>query len=95
MYNTNEFGKRMKLLRENAGLTQEELADALHISTDYEGKLETGKRMASVELCISASIFFSVSLDYLLLGKKRPTEGLKKQVHNLIRELIKLEKQLP
>ena len=25
MYNTNEFGKRMKLLRENAGLTQEEL----------------------------------------------------------------------
>ena len=42
--NENEFyellGKRIKILRENAHLTQEKLAEKAGISLDYLGKIE-------------------------------------------------------
>lgn len=34
------LGKRIKILRENAGLTQEKLAERSGISLDYMGKIE-------------------------------------------------------
>ena len=34
------LGKRIKFLREKAGLTQEELADKTSLSLDYIGKIE-------------------------------------------------------
>lgn len=94
MYNAKEFGLRLKQLREQAGMTQEQLADVLHISTDYESKLENGKRNASVELCIQAAGALSTSLDYLLLGSMPTMEGVKKVVRNAIQELTRLESQL-
>lgn len=94
MYNANKFGKRLKQLREEAGLTQEQLSDLLHISIDYESKLENGKRNPSLELCIQTALILSVSLDYLLLGRMPAAEEVKVVLRNAVRELERLERQL-
>lgn len=39
-----EFGKRLARVRKNAGLTQEKLAVAAHLSVTFIGLVETGKR---------------------------------------------------
>ena len=68
-YDLRESGLRIKKLRKQKGLTQEQLADKLNISTSNLGKLERGLQGLSIDLLIELSIFFDVSLDYILLGR--------------------------
>lgn len=42
------FGARLKQLRQTAGLTQEELAEAAGFSRSYYTEIETGKRNVSL-----------------------------------------------
>lgn len=43
------FGKRMRQLRALKGLTQEELAEAVGVSTDFISLIERGQRAPSFE----------------------------------------------
>lgn len=43
------LGKRIKRLRKKAGLTQEELATKINVSTTHVGLVETGKRRMSLK----------------------------------------------
>lgn len=43
------LSKRIKRLRRKAGLTQEELAEKVDVSTTHIGLVETGKRRASLK----------------------------------------------
>lgn len=63
-----EFGYRVKLLRKERGMTQEQLATRLNISTDHLGKIELGKRGISLDLLLDISEVLDISLDYLLKG---------------------------
>ena len=56
MYDIVETGKRIQKLRKEHGDTQEQLAEKLNITPNHLGKIETGKRGASIELlaCIKA-----------------------------------------
>ena len=53
--NEDEFyqklGKQIKLLRENAHLTQEKLAEKSGISLDYLGKIEVNINKPGLKLC--------------------------------------------
>ncbi len=69
-YDQKESGKRIAKLRKDKGLTQEQLAESLNISTDYVGKMENGRYGGSVDLLVEISEFFEVTLDYLVLGKE-------------------------
>jgi len=42
-----QFGKRLKQLRAQKGLTQEELAEAVGVSTDFISLVERGQRAPS------------------------------------------------
>jgi transcriptional regulator with XRE-family HTH domain len=61
------FGKRVRELRKEAGLTQEELADYAELDRSYIGSIERGERNLSIEnvcrlanaLEISPADFFS------------------------------------
>ena len=50
-----KFGHRIKHLRKKRNLTQEQLATALHISTDHLSKIELGKRGISIDLLFDIS----------------------------------------
>ncbi len=93
-YNQTESGKRIKQLRINRGLTQEQLSSNLNIATSTLGNIERGKRGISIDLAIEIAILFNVSLDYLLLGREMQTDGIRKQVHQMIDQLLEMEKRL-
>lgn len=51
-FNQVEFGRRLKALRKERGMTQEELAAALSITPNHLGKIELGKRGISFDVLL-------------------------------------------
>ena len=76
-FNTDDYCLRIRSLRKNRGLTQEQLAEKMNVSTPYIAKIENGKQTGPVELAVEFAAFFEVSLDYLLVGGRfcRGTEA--------------------
>lgn len=68
-----EIGKRIKSLRENANLTQVELAKTLKINNSTLSQYESGVRVPSDDIKITIANYFDVSLDYLLGRTDDPT----------------------
>lgn len=64
----NEIGQRLKALRIADGLTQEDVAAAIHTSRANYTKMESGERDLKTEHCIALARFFDVSCDYILTG---------------------------
>ena len=56
---------RIKELRTEAGLTQQELADRLGISKQAVSMYETGKRRPAFEIADALADFFGVSIGFL------------------------------
>lgn len=65
---------RIRSLRENAALTQAELAAHLHISQNTYSQYESGKRQIPLSVLISLSEYYKVSVDYILCltDEKKP-----------------------
>jgi len=64
--NNNIFGKRLKMLREEANMSRAELSLQLNTSISAISQYETGTRVPSDEIKISITQLFNVSLDYLM-----------------------------
>ncbi|WP_454053411.1 helix-turn-helix domain-containing protein [Clostridium sp. Marseille-Q7071] len=60
------IGERIKELRKENGITQEELAKNIDVSTSMVGMYETNARKPSYEVLIKIAKYFGVSTDYLL-----------------------------
>lgn len=60
-----ELGSRIRTLRADRGLTQEELAQALHVTGQAVSKWETGQSAPDIELLPQLSVFFGVTIDEL------------------------------
>ena len=87
-YEQKKLGHRIKLVRQQAGLKQIELAEEMHISRDMLSRIENGKNTCAPEhlvyLCQrfhkSANYFFfgtedigsSYFADFLLFRNRRP-----------------------
>lgn len=61
----SDFGKILKSLRENAGMTQKELARTLCVSKSAISGYEQGTRIPSSVTLIKIADVFHVSADYL------------------------------
>lgn len=71
------LGARIKLLREELGLKQEELAKKLSVSPSAIGMYERDLREPNNELTLKIANFFNVSIDYLLGRSDVRTPDLK------------------
>ena len=60
------FGRRLKMLREKANMSQTELAKALDVSRGAISFYENGDRGASIDFLHRTAAFFDVSFNYLL-----------------------------
>lgn len=60
------LGNRIKLLREELGLKQDELAQKLSVSASAIGMYERNLREPNNDLILRFADFFGVSVDYLL-----------------------------
>ena len=72
LFDTKAFGFRIKMLRKCSGLTQEQLAEKLHISISHLAKIEIGRNAPSVDLVLEMAEFFGVTVDELLRGDTGP-----------------------
>ncbi|MGN0424027.1 MAG: helix-turn-helix domain-containing protein [Acetatifactor sp.] len=85
-----DFQDKLKELRKNRGLTQEELAQALFVSRTAISKWESGKGYPNIDSLKAISKYFSVSLDDLLSTDEIITiaeeDGKQKERH--LRDLV-------
>ena len=69
-YDLVESGKRIKALRKEHGLTQEQLAEQLGVAANTIARIETGNRGISIDLAIELVVRFETTLDYIFLGRE-------------------------
>jgi len=72
----NLFNTRLKTLRNEAQITQQELAKLLNISKQTVSNYESGSREPSIDILISISTYFNVSVDYLIGVSETKNHGL-------------------
>lgn len=74
-----DFAARLKVYRTNAKLSQEQLAEKLHVSRQAITKWETGRGLPDMENLISVAKLLDVSIDELIYGEVRSelTRGFK------------------
>ena len=65
-----EIGQRIKALRKERGISQEQLAAMLGVTVNYMSRIEPGLRRASLDLLVDIAVLFDVTLDYLVMGKR-------------------------
>ena len=61
-----QLGKLVRIRRKGLGLTQEELAEVLGVSTSFVGHIERGTRKLSVETLHGLCRALGVSADFLI-----------------------------
>lgn len=82
--------ENIKALRKKKGMTQEELAENLHISAQAVSKWETGQSCPDVEMLPKLAIIFDTSLDNLFDFDHRKIEA---EVDALVTESVPLRKE--
>lgn len=63
---------RIKDLREDHDLTQQQLADAIGITQRKYSYIETGTQPLVDELLVKLADFYGVSIDYILMQTSNP-----------------------
>ena len=65
---------RIKDIREDSDITQQQIADFLHIKQNTYSQYENGLRQIPIDLLIELSKFYNTSVDYLLglTDEKKP-----------------------
>lgn len=61
-----EYYKRLRDLREDNELKQEDLGKIIHTTKQSYGRYENGQRKLSIEDLIKIADFYNVSTDYIL-----------------------------
>jgi len=76
------FGNILKKIRQENGLTQEELAQKVNTARSNIANYENDKNMPSVEILKELSKYFNCSIDYLLgkTDKRNDDEKNKKEL---------------
>ena len=72
-FDRDAYATRIKSLRKKSGLTQEQLAEKINVTSTYIVKIENSQRTGSIEFSVELAKCFGVSLDYLItffLAKK-------------------------
>ena len=93
-FDVTEFAARLSTLRKAQGMTQQGLAEALHISLEYLSKIERGQRKPSIDLVVAIACYFHVSTDYLLMGKDHEMVDSRAKLLDVIAQLTEIVKSM-
>lgn len=63
---SSQLGRKIRRLRQQLGLTQEELGERAHIHYSYVGQVERGDKMPSLRTLKNLAAALNVDLHYLL-----------------------------
>lgn len=76
MLNSIKVGNFIMEKRKAMGLTQQQLADKLNLSFQAVSKWENGTAYPNIEILCDLALALDVTVDEILAGSKRETEGL-------------------
>ncbi|MDR1690002.1 MAG: helix-turn-helix domain-containing protein [Clostridiales bacterium] len=82
------FSKKLKQLRKDKDLTQEQIADIFHISPQAVSRWETGATYPDIEILPHLAIYFKVTIDELLGTEEIRSE---EKINEYIRDIRKLQ----
>jgi len=77
-----EIEKKLKDAREKAGLTQEQVAEAIFVSRQTISNWENGKSLPDITSVISLSNIYNISVDELLKGDQKLQKKIEKDANN-------------
>ncbi|MBQ1924337.1 MAG: helix-turn-helix transcriptional regulator [Lachnospiraceae bacterium] len=92
-----EFGAKLKKLRTEEGLTQQQLGELLGVSKSVVSYYEVNERVPSPDTLVKISKVFHVSTDYLLSldnGRTINIDGLSAHDEEIIRRLAATMRKL-
>ncbi len=70
------YYENLRVIREDRGYTQKQIADVLGTTQQYYSNYENGKREIPIRIYIALSKFYNVSIDYLAGQTDEDSEGL-------------------
>lgn len=79
------ISQNIRNARIERGLTQEEIAESVGVSTEYYGQIESGNKAPSLETLLNIAECMNVSIDFLVYGSEN------KGLNNIIRVLSQKE----
>lgn len=71
----NSTGKRIRIMREERGINQTELAEELEVAPSYVSQLEKDRREPSVDVLVKLVKQLKTSADYLLMLSDEPDKA--------------------
>ena len=69
--NQQKIGEFLKQLRNDKGLTQEQLAEHFYVSSRSVSRWETGRNMPDVEMLIELADFYDVEIREIIDGERK------------------------
>lgn len=89
------LGKRIKEVRGQRMLSQEELSELADVTAQYISYVETGRKRVSLQVLVNIADALSVSVDELLLGNQKTEISLYLvELTNLIEECTRYERRV-
>ncbi len=87
--------ERLKMLRRKVNLSQQELAQSIHITREAYSMYENGHRQPPYEILISLARYYHVSVDYLLgiTDSPIPVAEITEEEYQMLRQFRSLDQR--
>ncbi|HCZ39889.1 helix-turn-helix domain-containing protein [Brochothrix thermosphacta] len=87
----NNFGEKLKMLREQTDITQEEVSQKLNVTRQSVSNWENNKNYPDLTTLVTLSQLYNISLDDLLKDENNVVKSMKTELNSYrSSELIKL-----
>ena len=83
-----EMGQRVRSLRTGFGLTQEQLAASIDVSTSFIGHIERGEKQCSLDTMFRLAVYLQTTIDYLAMGRQNLCDRQSCSLFNDLRKLL-------
>lgn len=80
---SKKIGSFLKELRKEIGITQEEFAEKLDVSSRTISRWETGTNMPDISLLVNIAEIFNVSISEIINGERK-SEIMEKEVKKVV-----------
>lgn len=68
------ISQNIRNARKERGLTQEEIAEKVGVSTEYYGQVESGNKAPSLETLLNIAESMNVSIDFSGIWRRKQTQ---------------------
>jgi transcriptional regulator with XRE-family HTH domain len=89
----SNIASKLRTARENAGLSQGQVAKLLNVHRPTISEIEAGRRKVSSEELVKFADLYSVSVGWLTLSNAEDEDAKQNRIQIAARELAKLKKE--